>query len=136
MKKAKLGDFFYGKPEFFVAGILQRFEYCDEDVGNPRRRCYTHENIILIKAKTSEAAYKKAVHFGKLCEKTECVGMKTGRKGEWHFVGLTALSPVRDKFMDGSEILWFEHAGRSVSTIERMVIPKKDLLGSNKTAPI
>ena len=114
------------KTGWFVAVLIERFEYYSEDTNNPNRRCTAYENICLIKAKTAETAYKKAISLGKSCEGIECKDEK-GRPGEWKFVGIAELLPVYDKIEDGAEILWKEYTNKAVKTIERMVSKKEEL---------
>ena len=114
------------KTGWFVAVLVERFEYYNEDKSNPNRRCIANENICLIKAKDAEVAYKKAVELGKSTEEDEGIDDER-RKGRWIFVGITELLPVYEDIEDGAEILWTEHRNKAVSTIEKMVSKKEDL---------
>lgn len=112
---------------WWIASYLERFEYYDENKRNPNRRCLAWENTILIRAKDRDKAYKKAHAIGRLGEGSEAWDEGTGRKGAWHFEGLTSLLPVYDKIEDGSEVLWKEYSNRTVKTIKSFIKTRKDL---------
>ena len=110
---------------WYVAHVLERFETKDEDRGNRKRRCVAYENVILIQAASAKEAYDKAIQFGKY--HSPCVDSK-GKMGKWILEGLTSLLPVYEDLEDGAEIEWIDHTGKSVSTIKRMVLTKRELL--------
>jgi hypothetical protein len=112
---------------WWIASYLERFEYYDEDRRNLNRRCLAWENTILIKAGDREEAWRKAVAHGRVGQGPEARDVDTGRKGSWHFEGLTSLLPVYDELEDGAEVLWVRHAGRSVRKIRAMVKHKREL---------
>ena len=56
---------------WWIASYLERFEYYDEDTSNLKRRCRAWENTILIKARTREEAWRKAMAEGRLSEGSE-----------------------------------------------------------------
>jgi hypothetical protein len=112
---------------WWIVSYLQRFEYYDEDRRNPNRRCLAWENTILIKAGDREEAWRKAMAEGRAGQGSEAWDEDTGRKGCWRFEGLTSLLPVYDKLEDGAEVLWTQHAGRSVRKIRAMVKGKRQL---------
>ena len=112
---------------WWIASYLERFEYEDEDRSSPDRRCLAWENTILVQARTREQAWRKAMAFGRLGEGSQGWNAKTGRKGAWHFEGLTSLLPIYDELEDGAEVLWQEHAGRSVRKIKGLVKRKREL---------
>ena len=112
---------------WWIASYIERYEYHDELKRNPNRRCLAWENTILLKAPDREAAYRKALATGRLCEGTESRDERTGRRGTWRFEGLTSLLPIYDDIEDGVEVLWTVHRGRSVKTIRAMVRRKQDL---------
>ena len=111
---------------WYVAVIIERFEYYDEDCSDMQRECTAYENVILIRAKDPESAYDKAVAEGKICEGSECVDGK-GRKGEFKYVGIAELLPLYDELEDGAEIMWTKHVGVSVQRIQDMATPKPRL---------
>src|SRR4051812_14682412 len=103
---------------WWLASYVERLEYYDEDASKPDRRCLAWENTILIKAADREQAYRKAVAMGRLVDGSEAWDASTGRKGCWRYEGLTSLLPIYDALEDGSEILWIEHAGKSVRKVK------------------
>ena len=90
---------------WYIAVVVERFEYYDEDASDAHRKCNANENMILIQADSPEEAYSRAVENGTALTGVECVD-DLGRKGEFKFVGLNELLPIYDKFEHGAEILW------------------------------
>jgi hypothetical protein len=112
---------------WWIASYIERFEYYDEDRRNLRRRCLAWENTILVKARNREEAWRKAMAQGRLSDGSEAYEAKTRRKGAWRFEGLTSLLPIYDRLEHGAELLWVEHAGRTVRSIRALVKGKKEL---------
>jgi len=113
---------------WYLASILMRLEWDDEDKHNLNRRCKAWENTILIKANSPSEAYSKAMKLGKLDEEGEVWEVNNeNHKAKWHFEGLTSLLAVYDEPEDGAEIIWNEHENRSVKTIKSWVLPKEQL---------
>ncbi len=113
---------------WWIASYIERFEYYDENKNNPARKCLAWENTVLVRARTREQAYRKAVALGRLSNGNEFWdSTNPKRKGAWHFEGLTVLLPIYDELTDGAEILWTEHANRSVKTIKSLVKRKQEL---------
>src|SRR5262249_32716776 len=50
---------------WWLASYIERFEYDDEDKQNLDRRCLAWENTIVVRAKTRDEAYRKAVAIGR-----------------------------------------------------------------------
>ncbi|HEX8234744.1 MAG TPA: DUF4288 domain-containing protein [Abditibacteriaceae bacterium] len=113
--------------DWYVANILVRFEYYDEDKSNLNRRCKAWENLILIKAASLEEAYEKALEHGKLHEAGEAWDEDTGRKGRWKFEGLTSLLPIYNELEDGAEITWKQYTNRTVKKVTSWASPKNQL---------
>ena len=111
---------------WWIAPYLERFEYYDENRRNLNRRCVAWENTILVRANDRDQAWKKAVAFGRLSDGNEGWD-ETGRKGAWHYEGLTSLLPVYDDLEDGGELVWVEHPRSSVKRIKAMVKTKRQL---------
>jgi hypothetical protein len=112
---------------WWIATYIERFEYYDEDTSNLNRRCLAWENTILIKARTREEAWRKALAEGRLSEGSEAWDGETGRKGAWHFEGLTSLLPIYDRLEHGAELIWVEHTGRTVRRVRALVKKKHQL---------
>ena len=111
---------------WWIASYIQRFEFYGEDTSNPNRRCLAHENTILVQAKQREGAYKKALKLAGTANGLECVN-ENGRKGVWRFEGLTSLLPMFDPLEDGAEVVWVEHANRTVKKVQAFVKSKHEL---------
>jgi hypothetical protein len=112
---------------WWVATLIERFEYYDEDKPNQRRRCTANENVVLIKARGREQAYKKALAEGQAVNGIEAVNLDTRRKGIWVFEGISSLLPVYDKLEDGAEILWTSHANVTVGRVRSWIREKAEL---------
>lgn len=113
---------------WYVASVLMRLEWNDEDKSNLNRRCLAWQNQILIRANNPEEAYAKAVEQGKLHEEGECWKVDNEAiKGKWHFEGLTSLLAVYDELEDGAEITWREYENRSVKKVKSWAKPKEEL---------
>jgi hypothetical protein len=112
---------------WWLARFIERFEYDDENKRNLKRRCLAWENTVLIQAKDREQAFRKAVVRARLVEGLESWDAGSSRKGAWRFEGLTSLLPIYEELADGAEIVWTEHAGKSVETIRRRVKKKREL---------
>jgi hypothetical protein len=127
-KRAKTKIPFRNRSPFgwWIASYIERFEYYDENKNNLARKCLAWENTVLIRARTREQAYRRAVALGRLSSGNEGWD-STKRRGAWRFEGLTDLLPVHEKLIDGAEILWKEHANRTVKTIKSLVKRKQDL---------
>ena len=111
---------------WWVASYIERLEWKHEDRNNPRRRCLSWENTILVQASNRSQAWQKAVALGRLSVGQEVHDGK-GHTGVWRYEGLTDLLPVYDRLEHGAEILWQEHKGRSVARVKAMVKKKNEL---------
>lgn len=111
---------------WWIASLVERFEYYDEDKNNLNRRCLAWVNTILIQAHDREEAYRKALEYGSYSEGSEAWD-DTGRKGCWRFEGIATLLPIYDQLEDGAELLWEEHENRSVKTVQSWVRQKEEL---------
>ena len=112
---------------WWIASVLLRFEFFDEDRTKLNRRCLAWKNTVLLKARTRDEAYRKAVAAGHQDAGGESWDADTGRRGTFRFEGLTLLLPVHEQLEDGAEILWTEYSGRTVRRIKSMVVPKGKL---------
>lgn len=121
---------------WYLAEILLRAEWCDEDKRNPNRRCKVWENTVLIKASSPKEAYTKAMKLGKEHAKGDFweEGNKD-RKGQWHFEGLTSLLAIYDELEDGSEISWYQGENQSVKKIKSWVKTEQELKAQFRKLP-
>lgn len=115
---------------WWVAIMVERFQYDHEDESNPRRRCRAFTNTVILKAENRELAYKKALEYGELGndEKSDWVDEK-GRKGKWVFEGLTSLMKMVDEEIDpdGTEIFFEDDVGVSVGRVQSWIRQKEEL---------
>jgi hypothetical protein len=112
---------------WWIASFIERFEFFDENLANPKRRCLAHENTVLVRASNRDVAYRKAVKIGRASEGSEGWDSKSGRRGAWRFEGLTGLLPMYEALEDGAELLWRELSNVSVRKVKTLVRAKKDL---------
>jgi hypothetical protein len=115
---------------WWVATIVERFEFEGEDRSNPRRRCRAWSNVVVLKARDRHHAYRKAMRYAELGKGVEndWVDVSSGRKGKLVFEGLASLLPVYDEFdEDGSEVLFEDHEKISVGRVQSWVREKSDL---------
>lgn len=114
---------------WWVATIIERFEFDDEDLNNMRRRCRAFSNVVILKAEDREQAYLNAVEYGKcgIENKSDWSNGK-GRKGRWIFEGLSSLIPIYDELdPDGTEILFDDNNGVTVGRVKSWVRIKEEL---------
>jgi Domain of unknown function (DUF4288) len=114
---------------WWVASYVQRFEFKDRRPTSQNSRCLVWENTILLRAKTRETAYKKAVAFAQKSSPARWTphGDPPGRLGRWVNEGLTSLLPIYERIEDGSEILWSEHRNVTLAGVRRRVKSKHSL---------
>ncbi len=125
-KSSKEKSYAFVSPiNWYIAGIMLRFEVAGENKENSNRRTTAWENQHLVKAENPDEAYKKALKVGKESE-SEYVNTD-GENVRWIFEGLTKLIPVYEELEDGAEIIWIEHENKAVKTIRRKVKSKENL---------
>ena len=119
---------------WWVAILVERFQYEHEDVSNPNRRCRAFTNTIILQAENREQAYTKAIEYGKLGNdgKSDWSDDK-GRKGKWVFEGLTSLLPMIDQEIDpdGTEVLFEDDLNISVGRVKSWIRQKEELEAFN-----
>jgi hypothetical protein len=103
---------------WWVATLIERFQFDHEDLSNPRRRCRAFTNVVILKADNREQAYKKAIEYGNLAieDKSNWEDDK-GRKGRWIF----EIDP------DGTEIFFEDDRNVTVGRVQSWVRPKSEL---------
>ncbi len=114
---------------WWVATLIERFEYDDENITDLNRECKMWSNVVMFKAKDREAAYTKAIEYGNLgkTEQSEFIDEETGRTGKYIFEGIASLLPVYDPIdEDGTEIL-FDEEYASVDAVKSRVKKKEEL---------
>ena len=103
---------------WWVATLIERFEYDHEDKNNPRRRCQAWVNTVIFKAIDREQAFDKANKYGELgkSNKSDWSDEK-GRKGKWIFEGISSLLPIYEEIdPDGTCLLYTSPSPRDLST--------------------
>jgi len=75
----------------------------------------------LLRAKSREEAYRKAIRLGRVGDPSKTRG------GEWRFAGISMLLPVYEEIEDGVEILWTDRGRLPVNKIKSLVRTKRQL---------
>jgi hypothetical protein len=91
------------------------------------KRSLVWVNIHIIKAKSAEEAYAKAIKLGREHNSKYKAG-EDARPASWTFRGLRQLLPVYEKIADGSEIMFEGHEDIKPSEVKKMVRPKRKLV--------
>ncbi|WHI46077.1 DUF4288 domain-containing protein [Microbulbifer sp. EKSA008] len=114
---------------WWVATIIERFQFDDEELDNMRRRCRAFSNVVILRADDREQAYQKAIQYGKsgIEDKSDWTNDK-GRRGRWIFEGLSSLIPIYDELdPEGTEILFDDDNGITVGRVKSWVRSKEEL---------
>jgi hypothetical protein len=85
--------------------ISHELLYAETKKEAPTERLTVWENLILIRAKSRDEAYKKAMKHGKISEDKVKID---GKPGELKFLGLRDLVLIYDELEDGAELEWHE----------------------------
>ena len=114
---------------WWVATPIERFEFDGEDARNPCRRCRAWSNVILLKARDREHAYRKATRYGESdIRDSSWIAAISGRQGKLILEGLASLIPVYEEFDEnGSEIFFNDYRKIAVRRVKRWVRQKADL---------
>lgn len=99
--------------------IAHELLYFDTKKGRGRlkgRKLVVWENLVLIKAKGPEEAYRKALKHGRLSEDKVKID---GEDGYCRFKGLRDLVLIHDDLQDGAELEWHD-LRKDVSELGRM----------------
>jgi Domain of unknown function (DUF4288) len=123
--KTEKSEVFISPVDWYIAGIMLRFEVVNEQKINLESRCIAWENKHLVKAKHPEQAYEKALKIGQESE-DEYVNTD-GENVKWIFEGLTTLVAVYEELEDGAEIIWIEHENKAIKAIKKRVKTKEHL---------
>ncbi|MBN1515757.1 DUF4288 domain-containing protein [Candidatus Sumerlaeota bacterium] len=113
---------------WYIAEIVERAENVGSDKSNPNRRCTVWVNAVLVKAKSPEQAYEKAVSIGKEKYGPSRYKAAAGNTVQWRFLGIKDIIPIYENIEHGSEIFWEKWDPISVKKSERMIKSKKDLI--------
>jgi len=115
------------KGDWYIAEIIERAEPKGITNQNPRRRCTTWINSVLIKADSPESAYDKALKVGKKDYETSYRTV-VGIDIEWKVIGLANLIFISDDIEDGAEISWKDIGFVSANRGNNMVKSKEELV--------
>lgn len=117
--------------EWYIVEIIEKCEPPIHNESQDLRRVKTWGNHHLIRAKSGEEAYEKAITLGKEGEFRFI--NSDGLELEWSFVGIGDIIPIyEDNIEDGTEIMWTDYGNISNRKAERFARDKKDLLQSIK----
>ncbi|MCA6218019.1 DUF4288 domain-containing protein [Ideonella sp. B7] len=112
---------------WYVASYLLRFiELAEEGNDDPEKRFVTWENTILVKARSMNEAYEKAVKVA-MKETEPYKGGPDGVDVRCVFEGITDLLPIYEELADGAEIMWAKHAPRKLRNIRQRARTKDEL---------
>jgi hypothetical protein len=120
-------DRIYKKRKWYISHELLLFEPQSAKGYRGTRKFVVWENLILIKARSPEEAYRKALKHGRLNEEKVKID---GEEGRCKFKGLRDLVLVYDELEDGAELEWHD-LRKGVSELVRMVKPKRQMQAFN-----
>jgi hypothetical protein len=105
--------------EWFLADLVQEIRVAGS------RRNIVHINYVIIRARSPEAAYARALSIGKRSEMS--YENLDGKKVTIRFRGLGNLDAIYDPLGDECEIMYREKLGVTEKGIRKMVRPKRQL---------
>ena len=106
---------------WYVASYLLRFvELNDTQRNEDDERFISWENTIVIKAKSLDQAFDKAMKVARQATKPY-KGGPDGVPVQWELLGITDVLPIYEELDDGSEIAWTERGPRKLKNLKRMV---------------
>jgi hypothetical protein len=105
--------------EWFLAEMVQEIRV----VGCKRN--VVHQNFVIIRARSPEAAYIRACKLGKSGD-TSYIN-ENGKRVTIRFRGLRSLDVIYDPLEDGCEIMFIEKLGVTEKGIKKLLRPKRDL---------
>ena len=111
--KNHTGWWIFSEVEYWVSNARRKLK--------PSSRCPVYENTKLIRAKSREEAYRKAIKFGRAGLPCKTNG------GEWRFAGISMLLPVYERIEEGAEILWEDRRHMNFARIKKLVKSKRQL---------
>lgn len=105
--------------EWFLAQLVEEFRV------RGSKRNVVHINYVLIKAKSSEEAYREAMKLGKQSNQT--YKNPDGKVVAHRFLGLRNLDALFEPLEHGCEIMFLERVGMSAAGTRKLVRRKQDL---------
>jgi hypothetical protein len=105
--------------EWFLAQLVTEIR-----VGGSKRNV-VHIDYVIIRAKTPQTAFARAMALGK--RGTMTYKNESGETVKLRFRGLRDLDVIHDPLEDGCEIMFLEKLGMTEKGIKKLVRVKKDL---------
>ena len=91
--------------------------------GAKRNTIIVWENLILVRARSPQHAYRSALRLGRLNEQQVTIN---GKEGECRFLGLRELTEIHDSLTHGSELEW-RILKATPANLRQLVTPKGKL---------
>ena len=119
----------YKTRKWYIAHELLCFDTNTKKTGGriKKHKLVVWENLVLIKARSPEEAYRKALKHGRLSEEKVEID---GEDGYCRFKGLKDLVLIYDDLEDGAELEWHD-LRLSVSELRRTSKRKKQMQAFN-----
>ncbi len=112
---------------WWVACIVQRFQYDDEDQLNDQSRCHAWKNTVIFQARDRQHAYEKATGYQPTADISEWSD-DSGRTGKWVFEGLSSLLPIYDEIdPEGTEIYFEDYRDITVAEAQSWIRQRTEL---------
>ena len=117
----------YKTRKWYIAHELLYFDTKETRDRRKKHKLVVWENLVLIKAKSPEEAYRKALKHGHLSEEKVKID---GEDGWCRFKGLKDLVLIYDDLEDGAELEWHD-LRLAVSELGRIAKRKKQMQAFN-----
>ncbi len=123
-RKGKLNASNYSPVGWYVATLLERFEFGADGKPSLEDRVKVWANTVLVQASTPEEAHAKAMALGKMGNQS--YKNMSGERVRVVFEGISALIPVYDELKHGAELFWRPHSVK-LKTLRGWVKRKNEL---------
>ena len=117
----------YKTGKWYIAHVLLYFDTKETGYRRKKKKLIVWENLVLLKAKSPEEAYRKALEHGRLSEEKVKIA---GKDGRCKFKGLKDLVLIYDDLKDGAELEWHD-LRLDVSELGRMTKRKRKMQAFN-----
>jgi hypothetical protein len=101
--------------QWYIAALVVRIRVAGD------RRTVTHVNWCLVRARSGEEAYERALALGRKRDYTDV--NPAGKRVTFKFLGLRQLLPIYDPLEDGEEIMFDEYV--SANGVHARAKPRK-----------
>lgn len=106
---------------WYLGAYLLRFvELKAPKRDDPEKKFLSWENMVLVRAKSLNEAFRKIEKIGKQSSKP----YKGGTEGvpvKWDYMGVTEMLPIYEELEDGAEVVWRERSPRTLRKLREMV---------------